>query len=98
MGAMSLLGIPDAVSLVVYFALLAIKLFAFVSALTYSAEHYRAAGKWTKQGWVILTGVAALLQAVPGLLPLTLVNLALTVAAFVYLADVRPALAGLRRR
>lgn len=93
---MDLLGVPSTVSWVVYFALLAIKLFAFVSSLLYSADHYRAAGKWTKGGWVAVTGIAALLQGawfVP-----TFVNLALTIASLVYLADVRPALAGLRRR
>lgn len=95
---MSLLGLPGAVSLVVYFVLLAVKLFAFVSALMFSADAYRAAGKWNKPGWATLTGVAVLLQAVPGLLPITMVNLALTIAAFVYLADVRPALASLYRR
>jgi hypothetical protein len=95
---MSLLSIPGTVQLVVYVALLAVKLFAFISALMFSADHYRAAGKWTKQGWTILLGVALLLQLYPGLVPLMFVNLALTIAAFVYLADVRPALAGLRRR
>ena len=95
---MSLLGLPGTISLVVYFVLLAVKVFAFVSALSFSAEHFRAAGKWTKQGWAIILGIAALLQLVPGLLPLTFVNLALTIAAFVYLADVRPALSSLRRR
>jgi hypothetical protein len=95
---MSLLGIPSTVMLVVYVLLLAVKLFAFISALTFSTEHYRAAGKWTKQGWCILLGFAVLLQVVPGLVPLTFVNLAFTIAAFVYLADVRPALSSLRRR
>jgi hypothetical protein len=95
---MDVLSIPGNVMLVVYVVLLAVKLFAFVNALLFSAEHYRAAGKWTKQGWVIVLGLAVLLQAVPGLLPLMFVNLAFTIAAFVYLADVRPALAGLRRR
>ena len=93
---MSLLSIPDAAMLVVYVVLLAVKLFAFISALSFSTEHYRAAGKWTKQGWCILLGFAALLQVMP--LPIMLINLALTIAAFVYLADVRPALASLRRR
>ena len=54
--------------------------------------------KWSKQGWCILLGVAVLLQVIPGLMPITIVNLAFTIAAFVYLADVRPALSGLRRR
>ena len=95
---MSLLSIPDLVTLVVYVVLLAVKLFAFISALTFSTEHYRAAGKWSKQGWTIPLGLAALLHLVPGLMPVMFVNLALTIAAFVYLADVRPALSGLRRR
>jgi hypothetical protein len=94
---MSLLSIPGAVMLVLYFVLLAIKLFAFVSALTFSGEHYRAAGKWSKGGWVALTGIAAFLQVFP-VTGLQIINIALTIAAIVYLVDVRPALAGLRRR
>lgn len=93
---MSLLGLPGVVSLVIFYVLLAVKIFAFISALLFSAEAYRAADKWTKPGWAILTGVAALLQAFP-VVP-SIVNLALTVASLVYLADVRPALSGLRRR
>jgi hypothetical protein len=92
------MSIPGNVMLVVYVALLAVKLFALISALSFSTEHYRAAGKWTKQGWCILLGVAVLLQVVPGLMPITIIWLAFTIAAFVYLADVRPALSSLRRR
>jgi hypothetical protein len=95
---MSVLSIPGNVMLVVDIVLLAVKLFAFISAMMFSAEHYRAAGKWTKQGWTIVLGFAVVLQAIPGLMPLMFVNLAFTIAAFVFLADVRPALAGLRRR
>jgi hypothetical protein len=95
---MSMLDLPGTVELVVYVVLLAVKLFAFISAVLFSADHYRAAGKWSKQGWTIVLGIAVLLQLIPGLLPLSIVNLALTIAAFVYLADVRPALSGLRRR
>jgi hypothetical protein len=93
---MSLLDIPGYVTLVVDFVLLAVKLFAFISALTFSAQHYNAAGKWTKQGWAILLGAAVVVQLV--LLNIMIINLALTIAAFVYLADVRPALSSLRRR
>jgi hypothetical protein len=84
------------VSLAVYFVLLVIKIFAFVNALLYSAESYLAADKLNKPTWCILLGIAVVLQLLP--LPLTIVNLAMTVVALVYLADVRPALAGLRRR
>lgn len=84
------------INLAIEFALLVIKIFAFASALLYSAESYVAADKLNKPTWCIILGIAVLLQLIP--LPLMLINLALTVAALVYLADVRPALAGLRRR
>ncbi len=93
---MDLLGVPSFIALVVYFVLLAIKLFAFINSLLWSGEHYRAADKWSKGGWVAVLGIAALLQVIP-VVP-GIVNLALTIAAFVYLADVRPAMASLRRR
>ncbi|WGX97746.1 DUF2516 family protein [Nocardioides sp. L-11A] len=78
------------------FALLVIKIFAFVSSLLYSGESYVAADKLTKPTWTAILGVGVLLQVVP--INLSIINLALLVAALVYLADVRPALAGLRRR
>lgn len=83
--------------LVVYFVLLAVAIFAFVSSLTYSAEAYVAAGKWTKQGWSIVLGLGAGLNLIGIGLPF-FISLAFTIAAFVFLADVRPALNGLRRR
>ncbi|KRC53852.1 MULTISPECIES: DUF2516 family protein [unclassified Nocardioides] len=78
------------------FVLLAVKIFALVNALLYSSESYDAAGKLNKTTWCALLGVGLLLQLVP--VPIGLVNLIMTIAALVYLADVRPALAGLRRR
>ena len=85
------------VSLIVHFVLLAMAIFAFVTSLMYSAEAYAAAGKWTKPGWTIVLGLGALFSLISVGLPL-LVSLAFTIAALVFLADVRPALAGLRRR
>lgn len=84
------------VALAVFFVLLVIKIFAFANALLYSAEAYLAADKLNKPTWCIILGIAVLLQLLP--LPLMIVNLAMTIASLVYLADVRPALAGLRRR
>ena len=74
---------------------LGVKIFALVSSLLYSAESYAAAGKLTKPAWgrSSASGWVSL-----RLRPLNLINLAFTVAAFVYLADVRPALASLTRR
>jgi hypothetical protein len=84
------------VAVVIVLVLLAVKIFAFANALTYSAESYVAAGKLTKPAWTIILGLAVVLQLLPVLGGL--INLAFTIAAIVFLVDVRPALAGLRRR
>jgi len=84
--------------LVVAFALLGVKIFALVSALRYSPESYVAAGKLTKPAWCAILGLGLVVALIfPGS-PIGLFNLAFTIAAFVYLADVRPALASLTRR
>ena len=82
--------------LLVTFVLLAVKIFAFVNSLLHSAEEYEAAGKLTKPAWCLILGLGVTLQVLP--VGLLLINLAFTIAAFVYLADVRPALLSLRRR
>lgn len=78
--------------LVVAFAMLAIKGFAFLSASLYPAQAYPAASRGRKAAWMIGLGLGLVAQI---LLrdPLSLINLAFTIAAFVYLADTRPALA-----
>lgn len=78
--------------LVVLVVLLAIKGFAFVNAMTYSTEAYQAAGKLTKQAWCAITGLGFAAQLILLGSPLGIINLAATIAALVYLADVRPAL------
>ncbi|GAB6985390.1 DUF2516 family protein [Nocardioides pyridinolyticus] len=83
--------------LIVELVLLVVKLFAFINSLLYSAEAYNAANKLTKPAWTIILGLGVVVQLVLGG-PLGIVNLAFTIAAFVYLADVRPALASLTRR
>ncbi|GAA3646848.1 hypothetical protein GCM10022237_02880 [Nocardioides ginsengisoli] len=84
------------INVAIAFVLLVIKIFAFVSAVLYSGQSYVAADKLNKATWTIILGIGVALQLVP--IPLSIVNLAMLVAACVYLADVRPALAGLRRR
>ena len=84
------------VHLLVAIASLAIAIFAFVNSLLYSAEAYVAAGKLTKTTWCTILGLAVVLQFIP--IGFSLITIALLIAAFVYLADVRPALAGLNRR
>ena len=81
--------------LLIFFVLLAVKIYAFISSLTFSAESYAAAGKLTKPAWTIILGLGVLLHFLPSIF---IISIAFTIAAFVYLADVRPALAGLTRR
>ncbi len=88
--------VESTVGLIVSFALLAVKIFAFGSSLLYSSAAYEAAGKLTKPAWCIILGLGVALSFIQiGGLLLTLIS---TIAAFVYLVDVRPALAGLTRR
>jgi Protein of unknown function (DUF2516) len=94
---LNVLAAESAFLLVVELVLVVVKVFAFVNSLTYSAESYSAANKLTKPAWTIILGLGVVVQLVMGG-PLGLLNIAFTIAAFVYLADVRPALAGLRRR
>lgn len=66
--------------------------FAFIDAVRHRDEVYRAAGKRTKQFWLIVTGAGLAVGFVtwPGVLGI--LGIAAFVAAAVYLADVRPAL------
>jgi hypothetical protein len=84
--------------LVVLVVLLAIKGFAFVNAMTYSAQAYDAAGKLTKPAWCAITGLGFAGQLILLGSPLGIINLVATIAALVYLADVRPALAEVTSR
>ena len=85
--------------LIVELALLGVKIFALVSCLTYASEAYAAANKLTKPAWGAILGLGLVVQIVmAGSSPIGILNLAFTNAALVFLADVRPALAGLRRR
>ena len=89
-------AVEGTVLLIVFFVLLAVKIYAFGSSLLFSAEAYQAAGKLTKPAWCIILGLGVVLQMIGS--PIGLLSIVFTIAAFVYLADVRPALAGLRRR
>jgi len=86
------------VLLIVELVLLMVKVFAFVNSLMWSAEAYSAANKLTKPAWTIILGLGVAVHLVFGGGPISLLNLVFTIAAFVYLADVRPALANLTRR
>ncbi|WP_370290671.1 DUF2516 family protein [Nocardioides sp.] len=90
------INIAEAVfNMSVFWVFLVVKIFAFVTAVTYSNEAYEAASKQNKATWCAILGIGMVLQFFP---LLSIINLAFIVAAFVFLADVRPAIASLRRR
>lgn len=98
---MSVFAIQGWFSLIALVVMLGVKGFAFVNALSFSEEAYRAAGKQTKTGWSIGLGVGLAAQIILMSSPLNIIHLAFLIAALVYLADVRPALThvmGGRRR
>ena len=87
------------VLLIVLIIALAVKTFAFVNALLWSAQHYEAAGKLSKPAWVAILGVGFAAQVLlVQASPLNLIHLIASVAAIVYIVDVRPAMASLTRR
>jgi hypothetical protein len=78
--------------------MLGVKAFAFATSLLPSGAEYEAAGKLSKLAWVLILALGLMAQIVLfGFGPIHPIQLAFTVAAFVYLADVRPAISGLRR-
>ena len=94
---MNIFEVQGYVSLIALVAMLGIKGFAFVSSLLYSAEAYHAAGKLTKTTWCAILGLGFAAQVILMGSPFGLINLAAVIAAFVYLADVRPALREMTR-
>jgi hypothetical protein len=90
--------IQGTVLLVALLASIGVKIFALVSAVRFSSESYQAANKLTKPAWCAILGAGFLWSILFLGSPLNLVNLVFLIAAFVYLADVRPALRSLTRR
>lgn len=75
--------------------ILIVEVIAFVDAVSRPTRAYVAADKMTKQGWLIILGLALLVQLLLGGGMLELIGL---VAAIVYLVDARPALRAVTRR
>ena len=95
---MNVFEVQGTVMLVVLVALLAVKGFAFISACLYPAEAYEAAGKLTKTAWCAITGLGFAAALIFAGSPLGILSIVFTIAALVYLADVRPALAEVTSR
>lgn len=79
----------------VYLVLLGVKMWALIDALLRPAQAYVAADKLTKTAWLWILGLTLAAHLLLGSLLFGLVG---TVAAFVYIVDVKPALAALTRR
>jgi hypothetical protein len=70
-----------------------VEAWAFIDAITRPKEAFVASGKQTKQLWLIILGVAAVVGlyfGVYGSGPVSILPVAAFVAAAIYLADVRP--------
>jgi hypothetical protein len=80
-----------------YLILAAIKGWAFIDALLRSSPVFTAADKLTKPAWLWILGLSLVAHIVFAS-PIGILSLAGTVAAFVYILDVRPAVAEYSRR
>lgn len=85
-------SVQSMIAMLLGLAAFGVEVFALVDALRHRPDAYAAAGKRTKQFWVIVTGVAALIGFVTMFSPLNLLGILAVVGAGIYLADVRPAL------
>jgi hypothetical protein len=88
-------GFEASVMQIVFYALIAVKVFAFIDAATRPTQAFPAADKMTKPAWLLILGLAVACDLI---LPALILILAGTVAAFVYILDARPALASVTRR
>lgn len=82
---------------VVFAALVIVKLWALADAVSRPAAAFTAADKQTKAAWLWILGLTLVAHIVFPL-PYGVLSLIGTVAAFVYLLDVKPALAAVTRR
>ena len=88
-------AIEDFIELVIFVPLLGMKIFALADAVYRKDAFFVAADKQNKVFWLILLAIFLVLQLLIRS-PLQMLNLAGTVAAGVYLADVRPTLRSMR--
>ncbi len=92
-----LFAVQNNLEVVLALALFGVKAFAFVDAVSRPAPAFVAADKQTKVFWVLVLGLF-LAAAMLFWRPIGIINLVGTVAAFVYLADARPAMRSMQGR
>ncbi|MEZ5132166.1 MAG: DUF2516 family protein [Mycobacterium sp.] len=81
-------GVAGVVLSVLFWAVLAATVYAFVNAAMQRPDAYTAVDKLTKPVWLVILGVSALLSGVLGIMGVVIA----AVATGVYLVDVRPKL------
>lgn len=86
---MTILSVPGLIGLLLAYAALFGQVFAFGHCLIQRTEAFPAAGKWTKPGWAVVTGLAIPLTWYLG--TISIFGIAFLIASLVYLLDVRPA-------
>jgi hypothetical protein len=80
-----------------FLALVLVKGWALVDALMRPGQAFPAVDKLTKAAWLWILGLGLVAHLVFAS-PLSLLSIAGTIGAFVYLLDVRPAVASVTRR
>ena len=88
---LTLFDVQTNIELVLSLVLFAVKAFAFVDAVSRPAPAFVAADKQTKVFWLAVLGLF-LVAHMLFWQPIGIFNLIGTLAAFVYLADARPAI------
>ena len=88
----------DLIQTVIGVGVFAMMVWALVDCVRTRPDAFVAAGKKTKQFWLVLTGGATLIGFVFVLNPFNIFNLLAVVAAAVYHADVKPALKAVQGR
>ena len=92
-----LFGITSGLMLVITLLIFAVQAWAFIDAVSHRPDAYVAADKLTKTTWLIILGIALGAHMLIWQ-PMHFLNLIGTVAALVYVLDVRPALRSLTGR
>ena len=82
---------------ILFLVLAIVKVWALVDALIRPAPAFPAADKLTKAAWLWILGLGLAAHLVWAS-PIGLLSIAGTIAAFVYLLDVRPSVASVTRR
>ncbi len=88
----SLFAVQFWLGLIIGLAALAMEVVAFVDCIRRREDAFRAAGKLTKNKWMLITGLAMVLGFMTVQNPLGFLGVIPIVASAVYLVDVRPAL------